>query len=82
MEADSCSLLNSFGLACVVPLASPLPVTAPGAAGGVLASDEGMEVTGAATEPLLSILGVGGVSAFLQPINSIATNAETSMERV
>lgn len=82
MAADSCSLFSSFGLACVVPLASPPLVTALGAAAGVLASDGGMEVTGAATEPLLSIFGTGGVSAFLQPINSIARKAETSMERV
>jgi len=82
IEDDSCSLLSSLGVACVDPLASPLPVVAPGPAAGVLASDGGIAVGGAATEPPLSTLGTGGVSAFLQPIKSIAKNAETRMERV
>ena len=83
IEDDSCCLFNSFGLACVGPLESPLPVIAPDEAGGICASGRGAVFSGAAMEPLVPPrVGAGGVSAFLQPINNVARKAETKTERV
>lgn len=83
MAVDSCCFVNSFESACVGPPALPLlDVVLEGELDN-FPSDGGKELSGAATEPVAPlIVGLGGASAFLQPINSIASKAETRMEGV
>ncbi len=80
MAADSCCFVNSFESACVGPPALPLLEVMLEGELDNFPSDGGNELSGVATEP--SVFGTGGASAFLQPINSIASKAETRMERV
>jgi hypothetical protein len=74
MAVFSSCLLNVLGLACVGDWASPLLPVLPGAAGFIVASDDGMALGGAATDVLDDVdpaaddvTGVGGSDAFWHP---------------
>lgn len=81
IEEDSSFDDNSFGWAWVGPLALPplLAAWSAGGAAGICASEGGNVFAGAATEPevVLPLSAGAGVSAFLQPVNTIARKAHT-----
>lgn len=75
---DSCALLNSVGVACVGPLASPL-FDEPELAGFMAASEDGRALGEAAIDSLADApfddTGLGGSDAFLQPSSNSASTA-------